>query len=183
VSPIEYLANHGLIRAGTSLIHMNFAADSDLDLLARTQEKEGPVSVVHCPRSHRYFKRLRFPIERFLGRGLTIAIGTDSLASNESMDMLEELRVLKSTYPELSAEEILRMGTLHGAIATGWEETAGTLEAGKAADLIAVQVRPQEPESTQTQSWAAAVLAPDSKVVYNMIQGRIVFDQEQLCDS
>jgi cytosine/adenosine deaminase-related metal-dependent hydrolase len=94
--------------------------------------------VVYCPRSHAAFGNPPHPFRDFLARGSPVALGTDSLASNPDLDLLAEARFLHLLYPELSGETILRMATLWGAEALGWQKETGSLTPGKSADLVVV---------------------------------------------
>jgi cytosine/adenosine deaminase-related metal-dependent hydrolase len=75
-----------------------------------------------------------------LARGVRIALGTDSLASSPDLDMLAEARLVRRLHPALPGEAILRMATLAGAEALGFDDETGSLEPGKSADLIAVEI-------------------------------------------
>ncbi len=99
----------------------------------------GPgVSVVYCPRTHAAFGHPSHPFREFLARGVRVCLGTDSLASNPDLDVLAEARFVRSRYPDVSGAQLLRMVTLSGAEALGWENETGSLEAGKSADLVVV---------------------------------------------
>jgi cytosine/adenosine deaminase-related metal-dependent hydrolase len=171
VSPLEYVDRFGFVRPGTSIVHGNFLTDSDIDLLAKRQEG-GPVPVVHCPRSHRFFRRLVFPAAGLEEAGIPVALGTDSLASNESFDMLEELRVLVRECPGVSAARALRMGTVSGAAALGLSGVTGSLEAGKRADLAVVDVS----GSPQSDPPEERVLHASSRCALTVAGGKVVFE-------
>ncbi len=95
-------------------------------------------TIVYCPRTHAAFGHAPHPIRTFLKRGVRVAIGTDSLASNPDLDVLAEVRYLRQQRPEIPGETLLRMATLSGAEALGWADETGSLEAGKSADLVVV---------------------------------------------
>jgi cytosine/adenosine deaminase-related metal-dependent hydrolase len=95
-------------------------------------------SLVYCPRTHAAFGHSAHPFAALLARGIRVALGTDSLASNPDLSILEELRFLHRHYPEIPGDVLLRMATLAGAEALGWAEETGSLETGKSADLVAV---------------------------------------------
>lgn len=95
-------------------------------------------SIVYCPRTHAAFGHPSHPFREFLRRGNRVALGTDSLASNPDLDLLEEVRFLRRTCADVPGEVLLRMATLAGAEALGWAEVTGSLEAGKSADLVVV---------------------------------------------
>lgn len=95
-------------------------------------------SIVYCPRTHAAFGHPPHPFRDFLARGVRVALGTDSLASNPDLDLLAEARFLHRLHPQVPGAVILRMATLAGAEALGWECETGSLEAGKSADLVAL---------------------------------------------
>jgi len=95
-------------------------------------------SLVICPRTHTAFGHPPHPFREFLARGVNVCIGTDGSASNPDLDVLEELRELHRRYPEVPGETLLKMATLNGANALGFDAVCGTLEAGKSADFVAV---------------------------------------------
>ncbi len=94
--------------------------------------------IVYCPRTHAAFGHAPHPFRSFLKRGIRVAIGTDSLASNPDLDVLAEIRFLRQRFPDVPGETLLRMATLSGAEALGWADETGSLEVGKSADLIVV---------------------------------------------
>lgn len=98
------------------------------------------VSIVYCPRTHAYFGRPPHPFAELQAAGMNVALGTDSLASNPDLSILEEMRFLHRRRPEVDGEQIVRMGTVCGAQALGWEVQTGTLTPGKLADWIAVPI-------------------------------------------
>lgn len=108
--------------------HANYA---DATLLALTQS-----SVVFCPRTHAAFGHPGHPFREFLSRGIRVALGTDSLASNPDLDVLAEARFLHERYPDVQGESVLRMATLRGAQVLGWADETGSVTPGKSADLV-----------------------------------------------
>jgi cytosine/adenosine deaminase-related metal-dependent hydrolase len=95
-------------------------------------------TVVYCPRTHAFFGHPRHPFRELLARGVRLALGTDSLASNPDLDLLAEARFLRRLHPDLPGAALLRMATLAGAEALGWAGETGSLEPGKSADLAVV---------------------------------------------
>jgi cytosine/adenosine deaminase-related metal-dependent hydrolase len=94
--------------------------------------------LVYCPRTHAGFGHSSHPFREFLSRGVRVALGTDSLASNPDLDLLAEARFLHRLHPDVPGEVVLRMATLSGAEALGWADETGSLEPGKSADLVVV---------------------------------------------
>lgn len=97
-------------------------------------------TVIYCPRTHAAFGHSPHPFRELLRRGVRVAIGTDSLASNPDLDVLAEARHLHRQHPDVSGELLLQMATLNGAEALGFDRTTGSLETGKSADLVVVQL-------------------------------------------
>lgn len=102
-------------------------------------------TLVYCPRTHHAFGHPPHPFRHFLERGINVALGTDSLASNPDLSILEEARFLHRQHPDLPGRELLRMATLNGAQALGWSGETGSLEPGKSADLAIVPLPDEEP--------------------------------------
>ncbi len=98
---------------------------------------EGAV-VVYCPRTHAAFGHPPHPFPEFLRRGVRVALGTDSLASNPDLDVLAEARHVHTSFSNVPGDVVLRMATLHGAEALGFGQETGSLTVGKSADLVVV---------------------------------------------
>lgn len=99
---------------------------------------DGQTTIVYCPRTHAAFGHPAYPLREFLASGVRVCLGTDSLASNPDLDILEEARCVHNCFPDLPGETVLRMLTLSGAEALGWADTTGSLTPGKSADLVAI---------------------------------------------
>jgi aminodeoxyfutalosine deaminase len=115
--------------------HVNELTQSDFRLLEKMKTK---FHVVHSPRSHRYFDHSRFPFKRLLTLGLNVSLGTDSLASNESLNLFAEMRAFQRSEPERSPEKIFEMITVNPASALRQQNTLGRIRPGFRADLIAI---------------------------------------------
>jgi len=102
-------------------------------------------TIVYCPRTHAAFGHSPHPFREFLSRGIRVALGTDSLASNPDLDVLAEARFVHRHYPDVPGETLLRMATLWGAEALGWNDETGSLTADKSADLIVLPLPDQHP--------------------------------------
>jgi 5-methylthioadenosine/S-adenosylhomocysteine deaminase len=97
-------------------------------------------TLVTCPRSNRWVGVGYPPIERFYQSGVAVAVGTDSLASVDDLNLFSELKTMRYLAPSVPARKILESATIVGARALGLDEELGTLTPGKAADIIAVTV-------------------------------------------
>ena len=113
-------------------------AESDFDLLERLNRR---FHIVHSPRSHDYFGHSRFPFEKLRALGFNICLGTDSLASNESLSLFAEMRAFQRSEPGISPDKVLEMVTVNPALALDQSRHGGKLgriRPGFQADLIAV---------------------------------------------
>ena len=136
-----------LARAPRALvIHGNYLEPSELDFIAMANDR---MSLVFCPRTHRYFRHTAYPIQAIIERGINLAVGTDSLASNPDLNVLQELREIARTYPQIADETIIEMGTINGARALGIDDHYGSLEKGKAGGIGTVEL----PDKSDPYSW------------------------------
>jgi cytosine/adenosine deaminase-related metal-dependent hydrolase len=148
VSPVRYLSDLGVIapagnsseRVGSGLaVHCNYLSDEDIRLLVQSR-----LTPTWCPGSHLFFGHRDHPAQRLLNAGASVALGTDSLASNAGLSMLREARLAAAALPGVDRAFWLRAGTLTGAEALGLGRETGSLEAGKAADLQVLYGLPEE---------------------------------------
>jgi len=135
--PVEYLERLGFWDAQTLAVHAVHASGADLSLLAARG-----VTLVACPRSNAWVGAGVPPIEAFYRCGARVAVGTDSLASVEDLNLFSELAALRRIAPGVEAARLLRSATLSGAEALGFGETHGAIARGRAAAMIAVEVPP-----------------------------------------
>jgi cytosine/adenosine deaminase-related metal-dependent hydrolase len=101
-------------------------------------------TIVFCPRTHAAFSHPPHRFPDLLERGIRVALGTDSLASNPDLDVLAETRFAHERYSQVSGEALLRMATLSGAEALGWDHDTGSLAAGKSADMVVLPLPAEE---------------------------------------
>ncbi|WP_285962283.1 TRZ/ATZ family hydrolase [Pseudomonas tohonis] len=137
--PMARLARLGLLGPRFQAVHMTQISDDDLALLV-----ESNTSVIHCPESNLKLASGFCPVERLWLAGVNVAVGTDGAASNNDLDLLGETRTaamlakaVAGSATALDAHRALRMATLNGARALGMEQDTGSLEIGKAADMVA----------------------------------------------
>ena len=158
-TPFAHVAHHAKLGPRWILAHMNELDDSDFAILEALPHKP---SIVHCPGSHRYFRHAPFPLARLRAVGVNLCLGTDSLASTDSLSMFDEMRAI----PGLAPLDVLKMATLNGARALGFD--GGKIAHGAVADLIAI---PHAASQTQTPE---TVLAHRSPVHWMMLNGQIL---------
>ena len=139
-SPITLLERTGALRRRPIIAHANYLSPGEEDLLA-----QGQATVVHCPRSHRYFGHDPFPWERLQKAEVNIALGTDSLAScpaNQGgqpvLDYFLELTTAANSHPTLSPTILLNWATVNGAKALGQAQNLGKLLPQYQADFTAI---------------------------------------------
>lgn len=138
--PLERLDNLGLLKPGFMAVHMTALTDDEIQRCARRG-----VSVVHCPESNMKLASGQCRIADLLDAGVNVALGTDGAASNNDLDMFGEMRaaamLAKLTHARAtacSAADALHAATLGSARALGLDQDIGSLEPGKAADMIAI---------------------------------------------
>ena len=137
--PLARLGRLGLLGPRFQAVHMTQISEDDLALLV-----ESNTSIIHCPESNLKLASGFCPVERLWQAGVNVAIGTDGAASNNDLDLLGETRTaamlakaVAGSATALDAHRALRMATLNGARAMGLEGEIGSLEVGKAADVVA----------------------------------------------
>jgi cytosine/adenosine deaminase-related metal-dependent hydrolase len=133
--PLQFLDRHGVIDARTIVVHGVQFDDAALARLA-----EIGATLVTCPRSNRWVGAGYPPVERFYGSGVAVAVGTDSLASVEDLNLFSELKTMRWLAPNVPARQLLASATIVGARALDLDQEIGTLTPGKAADIIAVDL-------------------------------------------
>ena len=142
VSSVEHLADIGVLRAKPLLAHCVKVSDKDIELIAESGSR-----IAHCPKSNAKFGHGIAPLEKFLERKIRVGFGSDSVASNNICDIMEEARFATlfarnagNRKRFLTAKEIIETATLGGARALGLDPEIGTLEAGKQADVIVISL-------------------------------------------
>ncbi|MGB5834533.1 MAG: TRZ/ATZ family hydrolase [Thiohalocapsa sp.] len=140
--PMARLDRLGLLGPQLVAVHMTQLEDAEIERLAETGSH-----VVHCPESNLKLASGFCPVARLLDAGVNVALGTDGAASNNDLNLLAEMRTaallakgVASSASALPAEAALRMATINGAKALGIDAEIGSLEAGKAADIVALDL-------------------------------------------
>lgn len=175
VSSIKYLNQIGVLAAKPLLAHCINVDERDIEILAETSTK-----VAHCPKSNAKFAHGIAPFHETLQKNIKVGLGSDSVASNNSCDILEEARFaafLQRTKGNfVNAEQVLRAATLGGAEALGLEAEAGSLEAGKQADFCVVSLAglPQQPVY---DVYAALVFSANARdVIFTAVAGKPIYE-------
>ncbi|HEY7480383.1 MAG TPA: amidohydrolase family protein [Gemmatimonadales bacterium] len=132
-SPVEWLDRHGVLGEGTLCIHVVRAGPRDIDRLSQRG-----CAIAHCPVSNRAHGHGAAPLAAFLGAGLRVGLGTDSVLSVGRLNLLAEARAARAL-AHLSSEDALALCTLRGAAALGLAEEIGSLEPGKWGDCVVLR--------------------------------------------
>lgn len=171
-TPVQYLHQLGFIDPQCLLIHGVHLTEADLETLAQTRG-----AVAHCPRSNAYLDVGRAPLKALRDLGITVGLGTDSLASAASLSLWDEIRFAHQVHGGLlSPAEWIRMATTGGARALGLDREIGTLEAGKRADLTALALDGPEADPHEFLLHEAGA----DRVVLTMVDGRPRYEREAL---
>jgi len=165
-TPVTYLDALDLLGPDMLLIHVIEIDDQDLDRL-----QNSGVFVVHCPKSNAKLGHRTARVSEMQERGVTVALGTDSMASNNSVDMFEEMRaavfhqrMLTGRIQALDAARAFRMATIDGAKCLGLEDHIGSLTPGKRADFVVIDL-----SGVSTQP----VYDPIETMVYSAARGDV----------
>src|ERR1051326_277046 len=136
-SPLAYIDGFGLLRPETLLVHAIDLADTDFDIL-----REKRPAVVHCPKSNAKLRHGIARLSEIRETGIAIGLGTDSVASNNVVDMFEEMRaaIFLQRGAAMEAPAAFRMATLGGAECLGLSNDLGSLDVGKRADFVVVDL-------------------------------------------
>ena len=166
VRPLERLGQLGLLGPRLMAVHMTQLLDGEIDTLA-----EQGVHIVHCPESNLKLASGFCPVKTIVGAGVNLAIGTDGSSSNNDLDMLAEMRTasllakgISDDPTALNAWSTLKSATLNGAKALGIDHLVGSIEVGKQADLITLDL-----SDCSTQP----VFNPVSQIVYSAVRSQV----------
>ena len=149
---LDLIAEAGLLGPGLSLVHGNHPRPDEPARIALAG-----ATVVHCPGSHAWFERAPAPLELYVRSGVRLALGTDSLASNEDLDLRAEMARARKAAPWLAPADVWAMATRGGAAALGAGGELGVLAPGARADLLAHRAAPGGREQTLDELTSARV--------------------------
>lgn len=168
-SSFEYLNRIGFLSPHLLAVHAVHVTDRDIKLIRKTK-----VSVAHCPRSNKGLGVGRMPLGKLLKAGITVGLGTDSLASVPTLSMWDEMRYAYKIHKSdgISAEDIFGLATIGGARALGLDKEIGTLEMGKKADIIAVPL-----PNKNTGDLYSDLLRETKSCIMSVVNGKILFKE------
>ncbi|HEY5540314.1 MAG TPA: amidohydrolase family protein [Coriobacteriia bacterium] len=179
VSPVRYVLQWDLFDVPNVMaVHCTQVGDDDIAVLA-----EKDVSIAHCPRCEAKLAMGVAPVEKFLRAGIRVGLGTDSPAASNSMDVFEEMRigllVQRATLGEdrfMSARQFVKMATLDAARVLGLDHQVGSLEPGKQADIIAVDLSKSHQIPTHYPYSTLVHTANQENVLATMVAGTFLYE-------
>jgi 5-methylthioadenosine/S-adenosylhomocysteine deaminase len=180
-TPVAYLESLGVYEVPVLAAHCVHLTDGDLEILLQYD-----IHPVHNPTSNLKLASGVAPVQKLLEVGVNVALGTDGTASNNDLNMIEEIRLAALLQKGILAEataipalEALKLGTVRGACALGWEEI-GSIEVGKRADLVVLGIdRPHwVPNYDPISNLVYSAQAADVETV--IVDGRIVMKNREI---
>jgi 5-methylthioadenosine/S-adenosylhomocysteine deaminase len=181
--PLERLRRLGLVGPNLIAVHAVQLTHEEIDLLANNG-----CSVAHCPSSNLKLANGFAPVPGMLARGVNVGLGTDGSASNNRLDLFQEMRtaalIAKTTggadASTLPAAAALSMATLHGARALRLDHAIGSIEPGKFADLAAVEFRAPEMLPCYDPIAHIVYAAGRENVSHVWVAGRLLLENRRL---
>ena len=180
--PIDTLHRLGLLGPKTQCVHMTDLGEQDIDLLQATG-----AHVIHCPASNMKLASGTCPVNKLRAKGINVALGTDGAASNNSLNLFNEIRLAAllaklhtGDAGALSAQQALSMATINGARAMGMGDTLGSIEVGKFADLVALDMNSPETMPLYNPISQLVYACNGSQVTHSWINGKLVLEDRKL---
>jgi len=172
-SSFEYLNTIGFLSSNLLAVHAVQITDRDRALIKKTN-----VSIAHCPRSNEKTRVGRMQLKNFLDTGITVGLGTDSLASSPTLNMWDEMRYAYKIHKKdgITAKDIFHLATIGGAKALGMYKEIGTLEPGKKADLIVVPI-----PKKNTGDIYSDLLRETKSCMISVVNGKIIYSDANFC--
>ncbi|NOR70959.1 MAG: TRZ/ATZ family hydrolase [Methylomarinum sp.] len=181
-TPLQRLHELGLLSPSFMAVHMTQLTDDDIRLVAETG-----AHIIHCPESNLKLASGFCPVAKCLDAGINVALGTDSAASNNDLDMFGEMRTaallgkgVAGDPSAVSAMTVIKMATINGAKALGIEEVTGSLSIGKAADIIAIDLEQLETQPLYDPISQIVYAANRQQVTDVWVAGKQLLKQRQL---
>lgn len=182
VSPVRYVLQWRLFDAPNVLaVHCTQVDESDIEVL-----ESHDIAIAHCPRCNAKLGMGIAPVGKFLSAGLRVGIGTDSPAASNSMDIFEEMRLglllqraVLGQERFMIARQFVKMATLDAARALRIDDRVGSLEPGKQADIVAVDLSKSHQIPTHYPYGTIVHTANQENVLWTMVGGKVVYENKQ----
>lgn len=179
---VEFLYELGVLGPRFHVVHGVWLNDKEIELLAKTK-----THVIHCPVSNAYLASGIAPVSKMLKAGVNVALGTDGPASNNNQDMIGVIKTaaLLQKVAELNptairSDQVMEMATIGGAKALGLEKEIGSIEQGKKADIVLVDVKKPHIAPVHRPISAIVYCAMGSDVDTVIIDGKIVMKKRKI---
>ena len=183
-SAIELYAEHDLLSPRLQAVHMTQLNENEIELIAKHK-----VKVVHCPESNMKLASGIAPVQKLLDKGVQVALGTDSASSNNDLDMIGEMKsaallakASTGNAEAFNAEQCLRMATISGAEMLGIEQHSGSIEIGKSADMISVDLNGIECQPVYNVLSQIIYSASKNQVDNVWVMGKQLLRNRELCE-
>jgi len=181
-TPIKHVYDLGLFERPTIAAHCVHLNDEDIQILA-----ESKVSAVHNPSSNLKLASGFAPVEKMLKAGVNVALGTDGASSNNNLNMFEEMHLASIIHKAVNydavsvpAEDVIKMATINGARALGVDDELGSLEVGKKADIILIDLNKPHLVPLNNPLSAICYSAQGSDVHTVIVDGKVLMENYEL---
>lgn len=182
VRPLKRLHQLGLLSPNFQAAHMVQLNEEDFDII-----KETDLRIIHCPEANLKLASGFCPVDRLLKTGALLGLGTDGAASNNNVNLLGSIRITallaKAVVHDataVSAATALRMATLNGAKLLQWDHDIGSIEVGKSADIIAINLNELNTQPVYNPISQVVYAANATQVTHSWINGVCVMENRQL---
>jgi len=179
---IEYLDRLGVLAARPLLAHCVTVSENDIEMIVSSGS-----AIAHCPASNAKFGHGYAPLGKFLHAGINVGLGSDSVASNNACDLLQEARfaaLAARNRPEderfISAREVLAAATIGGARALGLDGQIGSLETGKQADIAVIDLSHIAQQPVHDVHTALVFASNARDVSMTMVAGEVIYSNDAL---
>lgn len=182
VRPSERLEKLGLMSRLTQCVHMTQISDADITIL-----QNSGAHIIHCPESNLKLASGFCPTHKLQQADINVALGTDGAASNNDLDLIQEMRTaallakgVSGNAEACNAEQALAMATINGARALGIDDITGSLEIGKAADITAIDFSKAASQPIYNPVSQLVYSATGQQVSHVWCNGRLLLKQGEL---
>ena len=125
--------------ASVILVHNTFTKQEDVDYINKTKSTHQLISFCLCVNANLYIENTLPPVEMLLQNECNLIIGTDSLASNHQLNILEEIKTIAKNFPNIKTETLLQWATMNGAKALQMDNDLGSFEKGKQPGIVLIE--------------------------------------------